>query len=98
MPNVKLVFLCSPNNPTGNLLDPEAIVRMLARALEGRAIVVVDEAYIEFAGGPRSLIRALGALPESRRPAHAVEGARPRRRALRDAHRRRRKSSRCCGK
>jgi len=45
---VKIVFLCSPNNPTGNLLDSQAILR-LARALLGRALVVVDEAYIEFA-------------------------------------------------
>lgn len=46
---VKLIFLCSPNNPTGNLLDEAAIVR-LARRLAGRALVVVDEAYLEFAG------------------------------------------------
>jgi histidinol-phosphate aminotransferase len=47
---VKIVFLCSPNNPTGNLLDPEAILRV-ARTLAGRALVVVDEAYIEFSAG-----------------------------------------------
>ena len=47
--NVKLVFLCSPNNPTGNLVDLATIER-LASALAGRALVVVDEAYIEFAG------------------------------------------------
>jgi|HubBroStandDraft_4_1064222.scaffolds.fasta_scaffold01519_6 histidinol-phosphate aminotransferase len=46
--NVKLVFLCSPNNPTGNLLDQAAILRV-ADALAGRALVVVDQAYIEFA-------------------------------------------------
>ncbi|MGH7915479.1 MAG: histidinol-phosphate transaminase, partial [Candidatus Binataceae bacterium] len=46
---VKLVFLCSPNNPTGNLLDEAAILR-IARRLAGRALVVIDEAYIEFAG------------------------------------------------
>lgn len=44
---VKLVFLCCPNNPTGNLLSESAILR-LADALSHRAIVVVDEAYIEF--------------------------------------------------
>jgi histidinol-phosphate aminotransferase len=48
-PKVKLVFLCSPNNPTGNLLDPATILRV-AEALAGRALVVVDQAYIEFAG------------------------------------------------
>jgi histidinol-phosphate aminotransferase len=44
----KLVFLCSPGNPTGNLADREAVLA-LARRLDGRALVVVDEAYIEFA-------------------------------------------------
>lgn len=44
---VKLVFLCSPNNPTGQALPVETIER-IASALEGRAVVVVDEAYGEF--------------------------------------------------
>lgn len=47
-PAVKLVFVCTPNNPTGQLVSPEAIER-LAIALKGRALLVVDEAYIEFA-------------------------------------------------
>jgi len=47
----KLVFLCSPNNPTGNLLDTEAI-REVVEALAGRALVVLDEAYVEFAARP----------------------------------------------
>jgi len=46
--NVKLVFICSPNNPTGNLLDRRAI-ELLCTQLANKAIVVVDEAYIEFA-------------------------------------------------
>jgi histidinol-phosphate aminotransferase len=45
----KLVFLCSPNNPTGNLLDEDAMLRVCT-SLAGRALVVLDEAYIEFAG------------------------------------------------
>lgn len=44
---VKLVFVCSPNNPTGNALDPDEI-RALCSELDGKAVVVVDEAYIEF--------------------------------------------------
>ncbi len=48
---VKLVFLCSPNNPTGTRLDRTATLN-LARALEGRALLVVDEAYVEFADEP----------------------------------------------
>jgi histidinol-phosphate aminotransferase len=58
---VKLVFLCSPNNPTGNLLDEAAILR-LARRLAGRALLVIDEAYIEFAGRP-SLARLVAEQP-----------------------------------
>jgi histidinol-phosphate aminotransferase len=58
---VKLVFLCSPNNPTGNLLDEQTLGR-LGRALMGRALLVVDEAYIEFADRP-SLARFLGEQP-----------------------------------
>ncbi|MGH8078738.1 MAG: histidinol-phosphate transaminase [Lysobacter sp.] len=45
---VKLVFLCSPGNPSGSLL-PLGDIAALARKLEGRALVVVDEAYIEYA-------------------------------------------------
>ncbi len=44
---VKLVFLCSPNNPTGDLVDKAGLVRLLDAA-NNRALVVVDEAYIEF--------------------------------------------------
>ena len=43
----KIIFLCSPNNPTGNLLDKDA-VRAVIRGFRG--IVVVDEAYIDFSG------------------------------------------------
>jgi histidinol-phosphate aminotransferase len=50
-PAVKLVFLCSPNNPTGGLLD-RATVLHLVRSLAGRAMVVVDEAYVDFASVP----------------------------------------------
>ena len=78
-PGVKLVFLCSPNNPTGNRLDSEAILG-LARALEGRALVVVDEAYVEFADGP-SLTAAISDHPgmvvlRTLSKAHGLAGAR----------------------
>ena len=46
--NVKIVFLCAPGNPAGGVL-PATEVLALARELAGRALVVVDEAYIEFA-------------------------------------------------
>jgi histidinol-phosphate aminotransferase len=43
----KIVYICSPNNPTGTSF-PHAQIRRIARALEGHALVVVDEAYAEF--------------------------------------------------
>ncbi|GLT15842.1 histidinol-phosphate transaminase [Vibrio algivorus] len=45
--NVKLVFVCSPNNPTGNLIKREDIVALLEMT-QDKAIVVMDEAYIDF--------------------------------------------------
>ena len=58
---VKLVFLCSPNNPTGNLLARGAVLA-IARALAERALVVMDEAYVEFAGAA-TLVAELGRQP-----------------------------------
>lgn len=43
----KLIFLCSPNNPTGGLVAENDILK-LVRARRNLSIVVVDEAYIEF--------------------------------------------------
>lgn len=43
----KLLFLCSPNNPTGTLL-PKAQVKQVLELFAGKTIVVMDEAYIEF--------------------------------------------------
>lgn len=45
-PRTKLLFVCSPNNPTGNLIDREAIITLLTHF---NGLVVVDEAYIDFA-------------------------------------------------
>ncbi|GHX75749.1 histidinol-phosphate aminotransferase [Vibrio cholerae] len=44
---VKLVFVCSPNNPTGNLAKRADIIKLLEMT-QDRAIVVMDEAYIDF--------------------------------------------------
>jgi histidinol-phosphate aminotransferase len=41
----KVIFLCSPNNPTGNLLSRDKIVEVLKRFY---GLVVIDEAYIDF--------------------------------------------------
>lgn len=60
-PEVKLVFLCSPNNPTGRALDRDAILKVVS-FLARLAVVVVDEAYAEFATTP-SLAADLAAHP-----------------------------------
>lgn len=75
----KLVFLCSPGNPTGGVLPADAVLA-LARQLENRALVVVDEAYIEFADAP-SLIAQVGgqanlAVLRTLSKAHALAAAR----------------------
>lgn len=52
---LKLIFLCSPNNPTGNALSEET-VRSIAESTD--AIIFLDEAYAEFAD--KSLIKMVG--------------------------------------
>lgn len=44
----QVVFVCSPNNPTGNAQPLETVLRL---AEAGDALIVVDEAYVEFGGG-----------------------------------------------
>ncbi len=46
----KLIWLCSPNNPSGNRLQDDAIYAILRAA--NQSLVIVDEAYIDFADGP----------------------------------------------
>ena len=56
-PDTKLVFLCSPNNPTASTMDEAAAEKLCAHFAES-ALVVVDETYIEFTG-QKSMIAAL---------------------------------------
>jgi histidinol-phosphate aminotransferase len=77
--NTKLVFVCSPNNPTANAVPPEQLLR-LARALSPVALLVVDEAYIDFAA-VESLCARLDELPnlailKTLSKAHGLAGAR----------------------
>lgn len=53
-PRTKLIFLCSPNNPSANLLNPDEVEKII-RGFGG--IVVLDEAYIDFADHPGVLPR-----------------------------------------
>ena len=57
--NTKIIFCCSPNNPTGNLLNRADILNLCART---SAIIVADEAYADFARS-ESLTSAVGQFP-----------------------------------
>jgi len=59
-PNVKLLFICSPNNPSGNLIDKKDIYKILNSF---RGLVVVDEAYIDFAPKEASMISEIDNYP-----------------------------------
>ena len=58
-PNTKLLFVCSPNNPSGNTVDRTAIERLLSTF---KGLVVIDEAYIDFTE-ESSWIQMLNAYP-----------------------------------
>lgn len=56
----KLIFICSPNNPTGNLIDRKAILTIIENFQQG--IVIIDEAYNDFSDEP-SFIPQLDKFP-----------------------------------
>jgi histidinol-phosphate aminotransferase len=58
-PKLKIVFICSPNNPTSNSMKYEEVEKLLS-AFNG--IVIIDEAYIDFSEQP-SFIKLLGKYP-----------------------------------
>ncbi len=57
---IKIIFLCSPNNPTGNLINKKDILELCKKY---NSIIVVDEAYIDFAGEENSLINFVKEYP-----------------------------------
>ena len=60
-PAVKVVFACTPGNPTSRLLRPTDIIALLESDYDG--IVVADEAYIDFAGEGASLAPLVAKYP-----------------------------------
>ncbi|MDI6688957.1 MAG: threonine-phosphate decarboxylase CobD [Actinomycetota bacterium] len=48
LPRVQMVFLCNPNNPTGNLFAKEDLLQILERADELKVVFILDEAYMDF--------------------------------------------------
>jgi histidinol-phosphate aminotransferase len=78
-PHMKIVYLCSPNNPTANAF-PAGAVEHICATLDGKAVVVVDEAYVEWSQAP-SVSRWLErfetlAILRTLSKAHALAGAR----------------------
>ena len=57
--NSKIIFICSPNNPTGNSFHEMAILRLLN---EFAGLIVIDEAYIDFSG-KKSWLKRLDKFP-----------------------------------
>nr|WP_035888645.1 histidinol-phosphate transaminase [Legionella norrlandica] len=53
-PNCKIIMFCSPNNPTANLIDLSLIAKVCEQ-YANRSVIVVDEAYIEFAKAPSAI-------------------------------------------
>ncbi|WP_246225737.1 histidinol-phosphate transaminase [Enterobacteriaceae endosymbiont of Donacia crassipes] len=45
--NIKIIYFCNPNNPTGNILNQNDIIKLL-ELTKNKTIIVIDEAYIEF--------------------------------------------------
>ena len=74
--NPKLLFLCTPNNPTGTVIEP-ADIRRIAAALPD-TLIVVDEAYGEFTDAPSFAAEATGNLVVLRTlsKAYGLAGAR----------------------
>lgn len=77
--NATLIFLCVPGNPAGGVPGRDAVLALAGR-LEGHALLVVDEAYIEFADAP-SLAMDIGSrrnlvVLRTLSKAHALAAAR----------------------
>lgn len=46
--DIDLVFLCSPSNPSGQVIEPELMKQILTRCEEKKIRLVLDECFIEF--------------------------------------------------
>ncbi len=53
--DVDMVFCCQPNNPTGRLVDPGLLSRLVERTREVGAVLVVDECFLPFTEAPSSI-------------------------------------------
>ncbi|KAK6507342.1 histidinol-phosphate transaminase [Arthrobotrys musiformis] len=60
-PRIKLVYICSPGNPTGKLVDPDRLKAVLECNWNG--VIILDEAYIDFASHGKSLAHWVNDYP-----------------------------------
>jgi histidinol-phosphate aminotransferase len=61
-PSIKMVYLCSPGNPTASLIEPAAVEQLLSHPT-WNGVVVLDEAYIDFAPDNTSLAPLVTSYP-----------------------------------
>jgi histidinol-phosphate aminotransferase len=54
-PRTRVVFVANPNNPTGTLVSPEALLRFV-QAVPANVLIALDEAYVEFLESPQDLL------------------------------------------
>jgi histidinol-phosphate aminotransferase len=59
---IKLVYICSPGNPTGKLVDPRAVKKLLEHPT-WNGVIIVDEAYVDFSPEGASLAPWVTAFP-----------------------------------
>ncbi len=59
-PSTKLIFACSPNNPTGNCMSKDRMVQILENF---NGLLVVDEAYIDFTDHEKSMVKEISNYP-----------------------------------
>ncbi|WP_410015146.1 threonine-phosphate decarboxylase CobD [Sodalis sp. C49] len=62
-PGIDCLFLCTPNNPTGQLIEPDLMQAITLRCRELAITLVVDEAFMDFIPGGVSMIDSLSGLP-----------------------------------
>ena len=53
--DMDLLFLCNPNNPTGQLIDPDLLRKIADRCLENKIFLVLDECFLDFADPPERI-------------------------------------------
>lgn len=62
-PDLDILFLCSPNNPTGAVLDGELVAQILEKSQENNITVVIDECFLGLSTGGVGLVPYLSRYP-----------------------------------